>query len=251
MDIVKKILPAWLRDWLVRKRRQYKLYSRVNFGDFDRTSPISRVFGLDRGLPIDRYYIEKFLEANSRHIQGRVLEMGDPFYIKKFGNGNVSQIDVMNVIEGNPDATIVADLTDADHVPSNQFDCIIFTQSLQMIYELKVALHTLHHLLKPGGKLLMTSAGISKIARRLGTDDWGEYWHLTTQSAEALISESFVGGECEVRSLGNVFSAICFLHGLSAEELPASKLDVCDPNYEVIITVVATKSHLRSSADTG
>ena len=241
--MVKKILPAWLRDWLVRKRRQYKIYGRVDFGDFDRTTPISRVFGLDRGLPVDRYYIEKFLSANRHHIRGRALEMGDPYYIKKFGGDDVSQIDVMHVIEGNPDATIVADLTDADHVPSNQFDCIIFTQSLQMIYDLKIALRTLHRILKPGGKLLMTSAGISKIARRLGTDDWGEYWHLTTQSAEALVAETFEGGQFEVESFGNVFSAVSFLHGLSAEELPVSKLEVCDPNFEVIVAVVATKQN--------
>ena len=240
--MLKRVLPKWLREWLVQKRRQHKIYSRVDFGDFDRTSPISRVFGLDRGLPVDRYYIEDFLKANSHYIQGRVLEMGDPFYIKKFGGENVQQIDVMHVVEGNPIATIVADLTDADHVPSGQFDCIIFTQSLQMIYDLKAALRTLHRILKPGGTLLMTSAGISKIARRLGTDDWGEYWHLTTQSAEALIAETFDGGECEVKSLGNVFSAVSFLHGLSADELPQAKLDYCDPNYEVIVSVIATKS---------
>ncbi|MEE8059670.1 MAG: methyltransferase domain-containing protein [Pseudomonadales bacterium] len=241
-NLAKKILPAGLRNWLVQKRRQFKLHSTIDFGDFARTTPISRVFGFDRGMAIDRYYIEKFLAANSHHIQGRALEMGDPFYINKFGDGKVKQIDVMHVVEGNPEATIIADLTAADHLPCDQFDCIIFTQSLQMIYDLKTALRTLHRILKPGGKLLMTSAGISKIARRLGKDDWGEYWHLTSQSAEALIAETFPGGECEVATMGNVLSAMCFLHGMAAAELPSDKLDICDPDFEVLITVVATKS---------
>ena len=113
-----------------------------------------------------------------------------------------------------------------------------------MIYEVKLALRNLHRLLKPGGKLLLTSAGISKIARRIGKDDWGEYWHMTTQSAEALIRETFRDGDWEVSAMGNVFSATCFLHGLSAEDVPGSKLDYRDPDYEVIITVVAKKALL-------
>ena len=240
--LAKRILPAGFRDWLVKKRRQYKLHGTLDFGDFNRLKPVSRVFGFDRGLPIDRYYIEKFLANNSHLIKGRALEMGDAFYINKFGGGKVDQIDVMHVVEGNPDATIVADLCNADHVDSDQFDCIIFTQSLQMIYDLKTALRTLHRILKPGGSLLLTSAGISKIARRLGVDDWGEYWHLTTQSAEALARETFPNGSYQVGSLGNVLSATCFLHGLASEEIPTEKLDYLDPDYEVIVTMVATKA---------
>ncbi len=45
-DIAKTVLPAGFRDWLVRKRREYKLYSSVDFGDFDRVVPISPVFDL-------------------------------------------------------------------------------------------------------------------------------------------------------------------------------------------------------------
>lgn len=240
-DVGKRVLPSAFRAWLVRKRREYKLYSSLDFGDFDRVTPISRIFGLDRGTPIDRYYIEQFLEAHRDLIQGRALEMGDPRYLNKFGGDKVTQFDVMHVVEGNPDATIVADLTRADHIASDQFDCIIFTQSLQMIYDLKAALKTLHRILKPGGTLLLTSAGISRIARRLGKDDWGEYWHLTTQSAEALFRETFPGSTCQVSSHGNVLAAMSYLHGLAAEELPKEKLDFCDPDFEVVVTAVVTR----------
>ena len=148
----------------------------------------------------------------------------------------------MHYVEGNPQATIVGDLTSADHIDSNSFDCIIFTQSLQMIYDLKAALHTLHRILKPGGVLLLTSAGISKIARQLGEDDWGEYWHLTSQSAKALFDETFPGAEVQVDSYGNVLSAISFLHGLAAEEIDKKKLDYKDSKYEVLVVVRAIKS---------
>lgn len=224
-----------------RYRLQWPRTGSVNFGDLGRVTPVSPIFGIDRGQPVDRYYIEKFLESNAADIQGRCLEMGDAFYINKFGGDAVSRIDVLHVAEGNPDATIVGDLTSADHIPSDAFDCIIFTQSLQMIYDMKAALHTLHRILKPGGILLLTSHGISKIGRRLGRDDWGEYWHLTTQSLEALVRETFPGADSQVRSFGNVMSAVAYLHGLATEELVISELDYLDPDFEVIVTARVVK----------
>ncbi len=214
----------------------------MNFGDLYRTTPISPIFGLDRGQPIDRYYIAQFLGQHRAAMRGRCLEMGDASYLRQFGGAAVTRIDVLHVVEGNPEATMVADLTDADHLPSDLFDCIVFTQSLQMIYELKVALRTLHRMLKPGGTLLLTSHGISKIGRRLGRDGWGEYWHITAQSAEALFAETFPGARVEVSTYGNVLAATCALHGICVEEVATRDLDVRDEDYELLVTVRAVKA---------
>ena len=51
--------------------------------------------------------------------------------------------------EGNPQATIVGDLTDAPHIPSDAFDCAIVTQTLQFVYDVRAALATLHRVLRP------------------------------------------------------------------------------------------------------
>jgi SAM-dependent methyltransferase len=245
IDLSKQIISPEARNWVVRQQRRYRIQwprmGRVNFGDLYRTDPISPIFGLDRGQPIDRYYIDQFLEKCKLDVRDRCLELGDATYINKFGGDRVKQIDVLHVVEGNPDATIIADLTDADHIASDQFDCIIFTQSIQMIYDLKVALRTLHRILKPGGTLLLTSHGISKIGRRLGRDGWGEYWHITAQSAESLFEETFPGAHVEVSTYGNVLAATCSLHGLCVEEVAAEDLDVCDPDFEVLVTVRAVK----------
>ena len=244
IDLAKSYLPAETRNWVVRQQKRFHLQwppvGVVRFGSFRRLTPISPIFAIDRGLPIERYYIEKFLAANCNDVRGRCLELGDDFYTQKFGGDTVTVADVLNVVEA-PGATVIADLTCADHVPSNTFDCIIFTQALQMIYDMDKSLEHIFRILKPGGVLLLTSHGISKIGRRLGRDDWGEYWRITTQSAERLIGNAFPGSEFTVDSYGNVLSAMCTLHGMASEELSEKELDYNDPDFEVIVTVRAQK----------
>jgi hypothetical protein len=111
----------------------------VRFGDLRRQIPVSRDFGFDRGLPIDRYYIESFLEKYAADIRGRVLEIGANTFTTRFGRDHVTQSDVLHVNNNNPVATIVGDLASADHIPSDLFDCVILTQTLQLIYD--VPLH--------------------------------------------------------------------------------------------------------------
>jgi SAM-dependent methyltransferase len=243
---LKRLLPASVRAWLrtrrLRMRRLRARTSSVDFGRLHRLTPISRMFGSDRGRPIDRYYIEKFLNAHAADVRGRVLEMGDDSYIRKFGGDRVVQADVLHYVDGNPKATIVADLTRADHIPADTFDCIIFTQTLQMIYDAQAALRHLHRILKPGGVLLATSHGTSRICRREGVDDWGEYWRFTSQSLTRMAAELFGRENVQVTAYGNVLAAIAFLHGLATEELTQEELDSLDPDYEVIISLRAVKA---------
>jgi SAM-dependent methyltransferase len=244
--LAKQFLPPATRSWFVRWQRRHNLLwprrGKVDFGSFGRLTPISPIFGIDRGFPIERYYIERFLDAHRHDVRGRCLELGDATYIKKFGDDRVTQIDVLHAVAGNPEATIVADLTRADGIPTATFDCIIFTQALQMIYDMHAALRHLHRILKPGGVLLLTSHGISKIGRRLGRDPWGEYWRITTQSSEHLFRETFPGAQVEVMTYGNVLTAMCALHGVVSDELGSTALEFNDPDFEVIVAVRAVKA---------
>jgi SAM-dependent methyltransferase len=245
-DTATAVLPESLRSWIRTQQRRYRLQSvpvgSVNFGGLRRLSPISAIFGKDRDLlTIERYYIEQFLARHAADIRGRVLEMGDPTYIRKFGTG-VTKEEVMSYVEGNPQATIVADLTDAPHIPDNSFDCIIITQTLQMIFEVDKAIATLARILKPGGVVLCTSHGMTRVARREGVDDWGEYWHFTTQSKRRLFHAQFAKENVAVSTVGNVFTCICNLHGLAASEIDATELETHDPNYEMLVLVRAVKA---------
>jgi SAM-dependent methyltransferase len=209
-------------------------------GSLRRLKPISLYWGSERGLPVDRYYIEKFLGAHSSDFRGHGLEVKEDLYTSRFGGHRVSKRDIIHPDEGNPNATIVADLTNANQIASETFDFIVLTQTLHLIYDVRAAVATLYRILKPGGTLLTTVSGLSKISRD-DMDRWGHHWGFTTRSAERLFHEFFPGENVKVQSHGNVLAAIAFLHGLSSQELRQQELDYLDPDYQVLITIRAVK----------
>jgi SAM-dependent methyltransferase len=212
---------------------------RVRFGHLRRLQPVSREFGFDRGRPVDRHYIEAFLAERAGDIHGRVLEVGDDTYTRRFGGSRVSRADVLNV-EPVPGATFVGDLAGASDLPTEAFDCVVLTQTLHLIYDVRAAAATIHRILRPGGQLLATAPGISQIAR----DQWGASWcrSFTTLSLRRLLVDAFPGGEVIVEAHGNVLAATAFLQGLAAEELTAEELAYRDPAYELLITARARKA---------
>jgi SAM-dependent methyltransferase len=239
---VKKMIP----DFLLRTFYKAGLYKnfipapgKINMGDFNRTTPYSNQFGYDRGGPVDRYYIENFLQKQAHHIKGRVLEIGDNEYTLKYGGSKVGKSDVLHIEEGNKKATFVGDLSNAPQLPDNAFDCIVLTQTLHLIYEYKEALRTCYRVLKPGGVLLMTVPGISHIDQGEWKKIW--LWSFTESSIIKLLEETFPGAESSIEVFGNVLVATAFLYGIGLPELKKEQMDQVDEHYQVIITVAATK----------
>jgi SAM-dependent methyltransferase len=213
----------------------------IDLGDLRRLTPISRNFGFDRGNPVDRYYVENFLQNHRSDIQGRVLEIGDPTYTRKFGADRVTQTDVLHINLQKPYVTIIADLSRADHIPANTFDCFILTQTLQLIYDVRAAIKTSYRILKPGGILLATFPGLSQTNHPGLMERWEDLWRFTSTSAQRMFLEAFPSQNLTVQAHGNVLIAAAFLYGLAAEELRQEELDYHDPDYEVLITVRAVK----------
>jgi glycosyltransferase involved in cell wall biosynthesis len=217
----------------------YPSVGHVRLGDLRRLTPLSREFGYDRGRPIDRYYIENFLASQANDIRGRVLEIGDDSYTRQFGGEHVTTRDILHAVAGNSQATIVADLAHADHISSNTFDCIILTQTLHLIYDVRSAIQTLYRILKPGGVLLATVPGISQISIDEWADSW--YWAFTVLAIQRLFKETFAVENIQVQAHGNVLAATSFLNGLATEELRREELDYDDPHYQLLITIRAVK----------
>jgi SAM-dependent methyltransferase len=206
-----------------------------------RTTPLHGEFGCYYGTPVDRIYIEEFLARHRQDIRGRVLEIGDDTYSRRFGSSQVEHVDVLHAISGNPQATIVADLTDAPHIPDAHFDCIILTQTLQCIYDFRSALATLRRILRPGGVLLVTIPGVSHQISREERPYWGDYWRWTSMAAERSFGEVFPAGSFSIETRGNVLIAMALLQGLVAEELRPQDFEAYDPEYEVSILIRAVQ----------
>ncbi len=214
---------------------------RVRMGDLRRVTPINRHWGCERGGPVDRHYVEAFLARHAGDVRGRVLEVGDDAYTRRFGADRVVTSDVLHVPPGTSAATIVADLADADHLASDAFDCIILTQTLQFVYDVRAALRTLHRILAPGGTLLVTVPGISQTTDENWRDSW--YWGFTVPSVTRLAAGCFSRNEIEVESHGSVLTAVAFLHGLGWPELRPEELAATDRDFPLLITLRARKAH--------
>lgn len=223
----------WLRLWSGRRSATAQMLTS--------TEPVSRLFGFDRGQPIDRYYIEAFLLAHANDIRGRVLEVGGSDYTERYGGPKVARSDVLHAVPGSDTATIVADLADAPEIPDGTFDCLILTQTLQFVYDVPAAMRTVHRILRPGGVALVTVPGISQISR-YDMDRWGEYWRFTSRSLSRLAEDAgFPRAATTVRTNGNALVASSFLYGLAADELTREQKEQHDPDYEVLLTLRVVK----------
>jgi SAM-dependent methyltransferase len=208
-------------------------------GHLRRVFPVSRVYGLDRGDPIDRYFIRKFLSAHQDVIRGRVLEVGGNHYTRKFGSERVRQSDVLHIVEGHPEATIIGDLAKGDALPSDAFDCFICTQTLQYIPDVDAAVNTIYRTLKPGGALLATIPCTPYNNPQL--DPWGYFSTFTRSYAEREFQKKFPSKNVEIKGYGNVLVLIAYLTGMSVQELTAEELNYQDEDYQFLTTVKAIK----------
>lgn len=237
--IKNRLRNSWLHALLARAGRTWPPpLGLINFGGLSNTRPISLNFGWDRGTPIDRYYIENFLADQAGKITGRVLEIGDDTYSRRYGS-NVSRQDVLHIDPHHANATLFGDLTEPGVLPDEAFDCIVLTQTLQLIFQLEKAVTHLYTALKPGGTLLLTVPGISSIDRGEWADSW--CWSFTAVSIRQLFQVLFVSETLDIKTHGNVFAATAFLQGAALEEIDRAKLDIQDQAYPVIITLRCQK----------
>ena len=202
-----------------------------------KTYPLSHIYGFDRGVPIDRYYIENFLEKNKKFIKGNCLEILDNSYTTKFGNPTKS--DILDINRDNKKATIHDDLRNLENIKENSYDCIILTQVLQFIDEYEKAIQECKRILKPDGTLLITLPSLSRIDVASGVGN--DFWRWTPAGARYVFGKYFEKEKLEVRGFGNVLVGTSFWVGMAKHELNEKELDHWDPNFPVLVTIKAQK----------
>jgi SAM-dependent methyltransferase len=225
-----------LRAGVARRLRRPAPPLRQQVG-LTRLEPVSRQFGADRGRPIDRWYIERFLAEHRADVRGSVLEVAERTYTDWYGDGQVTRSEVLHRT-GVPEATIVGDLTAPEGLPQESFDCFICTQTFQVIEDLDAAIRGARAVLRPGGVLLASGAAMSQVSTE-DRRDWGEWHRFTAQRLERSFGAVFE--EVEVVGHGNVLTCAAFLYGFAAEELAPHELAHRDPDYDLLLTIRAVR----------
>jgi peptidoglycan/xylan/chitin deacetylase (PgdA/CDA1 family) len=211
----------------------------IDWGELRRTDPVSRDWGYDRGIPIDRRYIDEFLAAHSSDVRGAVLEVQEDEFTRAYGGPRVSASTVVDVDASNGRASVLADLRCAPGIPADHFDCIILTQTLHVIDDMPAVLRECHRILKPGGVLLATVPAASRVCLEYGRD--GDFWRTTPAGARALMRTSFAPSAVSTSVFGNVLTNVAFLHGLATTELADADFGQHDPYVPAITGIRARK----------
>jgi SAM-dependent methyltransferase len=214
----------------------------VRWGSLRRTTPLSRSWGYDRGTPIDRVYIEEFLTKHARDIRGSCLEVLNADYTHRLGANGVVSSDVLDIDTTNPLATVFADLDEPDSLPAERFDCIIFTQTLHLVPDMRTAVANVWRALAAGGVLLLTVPAIGRHEARKSFHH--DRWRVTKTGLEWLLA-GVTDAPADVTTYGNVLSCVAFLYGMAAEELREEELQVFDREFPLIVAARVAKERAR------
>ena len=124
---------------------------------------------------------------------------------------------------------------------SRTFDCIVLTQTLQYIFDIRAAVATLFRSLKPGGILLLTVPSVrSQIDGRTFGGRLGIGGSLQRRYAVCW-RNCFTPDAVTVDTFGNIFVATAFHFGIALEELTPRELGHSDSEFPVIVVARAVK----------
>jgi hypothetical protein len=209
-----------------------------------RLSPLGN--GRLRGTPIVRYYWASFLQQHQRDIHGRALEIGTTTTIRQYGGAELTHAEAIDLQVHSPEVNVVADLSRADHVAADSYDCFVNQFSMHLIYDVEAALYHSVRLLKPGGVLLVNFPCVDyNFSRGLDMGTGSPlylYWWFTPIQVENLLRRVGLGtADYSITLYGNLFARVAYQMNMPAEELTRRELKHIDAGHPLLICVRVVK----------
>lgn len=265
--IAKAVLPVKVRLWLRDKQRLLsargkrsqmakdlaRLFSlpvirHLRCLQFRRLQPfgVRNGRGRETDTSVVRYYWARFLEKNRSHVRGHALEIGTTKTIRHYGGQTLTQVDAIDVTAHGPEITVVADLSRADHIPSDTYDCFLNQFTMHIIYDLEAALYHSIRILKPGGVLLANFPCLSYYFPRglnMGTGTVMQLyrWFTPIQVEDFLRHAGLTELDYKIEIFGNLFSRGAYQMNIPAEELTHRELESVDLWYPLLVCVRVVK----------
>ncbi len=134
----------------------------------------------------------------------------------------------------NLQAQLRADLSRPRSLPTETFDCIVLTQTLQLLADPATALTNCHQALHHDGALLVTVPCLGRISPSSRAQD---RWRFTPAGLWELFSAW--DGPVTVTGHGNLRVCLAALIGEAAEDLTPAELDHHDPDFPLVACAIA------------
>ena len=240
-------LPGQIWRWALRFRCSWlslPLVRTLRCLQFRRLQPLGH--GRQRGISIVHYYWHKYLLAHQKDIRGNVLEIGSTETIRRFGGIALTCAEGIDLSPHSPEITVVADLSRADHVPSDRYDCFVNQFTMHLIFDAEAALFHAIRILKPGGVLLINFSCVDYYFPRgldMGTGEpfFLYRWYTPIQVENFFRSLNLRLEDYSLRIYGNLFTRIAYQMNMPAEELTRRELEYADAGHPLLICARVVK----------
>ncbi|HRW10395.1 MAG TPA: hypothetical protein P5121_35065 [Caldilineaceae bacterium] len=202
--------------------------------------------GHSEQLSIIRYYWADFLEAHRGDVRGHGLEIGETTTLRAYGGDRITQADALDLAAHAPEVRVVADLSRADHVKSDSYDCFIVPFTTAVIYDLEAFVYHAIRLLKPGGVLLINFWCVDFYLHRgldmgTGAPLYMYHWSTPIGIHNLLHSLGLQENDYGLQVYGNLLARMAFLLNIPARELTAAERDHVDPGQPLLICARVVK----------
>jgi len=204
--------------------------------------------GAYNGTAVARYYWADFLNQHRRDIRGRALEVGETATIREYGGSAVEVAEAIDLTKHSPEVTIAADLSRADHVPSDQFDCFVNQFTTCSLYDIEAGLHHSIRILKPGGVLLINFWCVDYyFFRGIDMGSGGAYymhhWFTPIGVHDLLHKAGLKEQDYSLQIYGNLLTRFAFIMNMPSEEMTKKELTHQDPAHPLLICARVVKPH--------
>jgi SAM-dependent methyltransferase len=212
----------------------------LRFATLRRMKPLRN--GAPTGTQVVRWYWARFLERHRGDIRGRALEIGTTETLKQFGGSSLERAEALDLDRHSPEVAIVADLSRADHVPGEQYDCFLNQFTMCSIYDVEAAMYHSIRLLKPGGVLLVNFWSVDYYFYRgldMGTGGvmYMHHWFTPIQVHDLMARAGLGEKDYTLTTYGNLLTRFAFLINMPTEELSRKELEFQDPAHPLLIAV--------------